>query len=121
MRASVVCMTLPEEKSRENCENGLIKIIESANNLYTLKKRFAYLLAFTEYLVAKSRKALFVRPVLNATNLDRALVKAVKYFQSRYFGAAINFLSRKSPDDFESLTLDDFGVITRIILMRGIE
>ena len=95
-------MTLLEEKSRENCENGLVEVIESANNLYTLKKRFAYLLAFTEYLVAKSRKALFVRPVLNATYLVRALVKAVEYVQSRCFGAAINLFSRKSPNDFES-------------------
>ena len=77
--APVVCMTLLEEKSRENCENGLVKIIESANNLYALKKRFAYLLAFIEYLVAKSRKALFVRPALDATYMDRALVKAVEY------------------------------------------
>ena len=100
--APAVCMTLLKEKSRENCENGLVKIIESVNNLYTLKKRFAYLLAFIEYLVAKSRKALFVRPALDAAYLDRALVKAVKYVQSRCFGAAIDLLSRKSPDDFES-------------------
>ena len=95
-------MTLLKEKSRENCEKGLVKIIESVNNLYTLKNRFAYLLAFIKYLVAKSRKTLFVRPALDATHLDRALVKAVKYVQSRCFGAAIDLLSRESPDDFES-------------------
>ena len=34
--------------------------------------------------------------------MDCALIRVVKYVQSRCFGAAVNLLSRASPDDFES-------------------
>ena len=98
----IVCMTFFEERSREDCENGLDKLIETASDLYILKKQVAYLLAFTEYFVAKAKNVSYVRPVLNATFLDRALIKAIKFAQSRCFGAAVDLLSRKSPDDFET-------------------
>ena len=68
-------MTKLETESREESESGLDKIIEVCGDLYKLRKRIAYLVAFTEY---------------------------VKYVQSRCFGAAVNLLSRASPDDFES-------------------
>ena len=41
----VVCMALLEKKSREESENGLDQIIITASDLYTLKKRLAYLVA----------------------------------------------------------------------------
>ena len=62
----------------------------------------AYLLAFTEYFVAKARKVSYKRPVFKAAFFDRALLKAVKFAQSRCFGAAVYLLSRKSRDDFEA-------------------
>ena len=74
-----MCMTFLEEMSREDCENGLDKLIEDASNLYILKKRFAYLLAFTGYFVAKARKVSYKRTVFNAAFLDPALLKAVKF------------------------------------------
>ena len=58
--APIVCMTFLEDKSREDCENGLDKLIDIASNLYIVKKRFAYLLAVTEYFVAKTKKFVMV-------------------------------------------------------------
>ena len=59
------------------------------------------LVAFTEYVVATAENKEFQRCDLNATYLDCALISVVKYMQSRCFGAAVNLLSRASPDDFE--------------------
>ena len=50
----------------------------------------------------KLEKPLIKRPVFNAAFLDRALVKAVKFAQPRCFRAAVDLLSRKSPDDSEA-------------------
>ena len=46
--------------SRDDAANDDVrsfdKLIAASPNLYVLKKRFAYLLAFAEFLVAKARK-----------------------------------------------------------------
>ena len=60
----------------------------------------AYLTAFTECFTAKSEGIKFVKPTLNAEYLDRAFIKAEKYVQSQFFGAAINVLSHGLPDDY---------------------
>ena len=98
---SVVCMALLEKKSREESENSLDQIISTASDLYTLKKRLAYLVAFAEYVTAKFRGTTFKKPELNADFLDRAHIKAVKYVQSQNFGAAID-VSKGSPDNLET-------------------
>jgi len=90
-----VCMTWLYNESREDCENGLTRLIEASGNLYTLKKRVAY-------LVAKTKGYDFQNPELNASYLDRAFVKAVQYVQSVNFGAAIEHMKRDSPDSFET-------------------
>ena len=64
--------------------------------LYDLKKRCAYLVAFTEFVVAKAKGNTFTKPILDATYLDNAFVKIVKYVQSRSFGAAVESLKKKS-------------------------
>jgi len=84
-----VCITRLENESREDYENGTTRLIEASGNRYTLKKRVAYLVAFTEYVVAKTKGHDFQKPELNASYLDCAFVKAVKYIQSVNFGAAI--------------------------------
>ena len=53
-------------------------IIKSAGNLYTLKKRLAYLMAFAQYFTAKSGRIELVKPIFNAEHLDRAFIKAMK-------------------------------------------
>ena len=98
----VVCMALLEKKSREESENGLDQIIITASDLYTLKKRLAYLVAFAEYVTAKFRGTTFKKLDLNADFLDRALIIAIKYVQTQNLGAAIDVLSKDSPDDFET-------------------
>ena len=98
------CLHGPTRKeiTCEEGENGLDQIIITASDLYTLKKRLAYLVAFAEYVTAKFRGTTLKKPDLNADFLDRTLIKAVKYVQSQNFGAAIDVLSKGSPDDFET-------------------
>ena len=86
-------------ESKNDDDNGLDKLIATSRNLYTLKKRFAYLVSFAQFIVAKIKKTAFVKPVLNAQYLDSAYLKAVKYVQQRCFGAAIDSF----PDDFDAI------------------
>ena len=60
------------------------------------------LAAFSEFFVAKEKGVSFQKPVLNASYLDKAFGNIVKYVQSQQFGAAIELLSKESPDEFES-------------------
>ena len=83
-------------------DDPLEKLIKSAPDLYSVKKRFAYLLAFKEFIIAKCIGIQFKRPKLTALYLDRALKYAVKYVQFRSFGAAIKLLRKSTPDDFET-------------------
>ena len=87
----------------EEGECGLDKLIATSRDLYTLKKRLAYLMAFAEFVVAKFKKINFQKPDLNATYLDHALVKTVKYVQGRCFRAAVDSLRRGSPDGFDAI------------------
>ena len=51
----------------------------------------------------KAKGVAFQKLVLNAGYLDKAFVDIVKYVQSKQFGAAIELLSKESPDEFESI------------------
>ena len=66
--------------SGNNGFDGIDKLIESAPNLNTLQKRVAYLIAFVDWFrCCKVRKNNFVKPVLNAAYLGKALLITVKF------------------------------------------
>ena len=79
----------------------LDRIIENALYLYTLKKRVAYLIAFKQYIVAKSQKRNLCKPKLYADYLDNAFMNVVKFVQRTHFGAAIKLLQEKSLDAYD--------------------
>ena len=81
---------------------ALDKLIQAAPNLYTLKKRCAYLTACVEFTTAKKLNTPFQKPCLDSTYLDKAFIKIVKFVQSRFFGGAVELFSQESPDAFES-------------------
>ena len=94
----------PRQTADDCAQDSLENLIKTAPNLYTLKKRVAYLIAFKEYFVAKFKKrAEFKKPILNALYLDRALMEAVRYVQFLSFGAAIRLLREDSPDNFDQM------------------
>ena len=79
----------------------LDRIIENAPYLYTLKKRVAYLIAFKQYIVAKSQKRNLCKPKLDANYLDNAFMDVVKFVQKTHFGTAIKLLQEKSSDAYD--------------------
>ena len=79
----------------------LDRMIESAPDLYTLKKRVTYLIAFKQYIVAKSRKRNLCKPKLDADYLDNAFMEVVKFVQRTHFGTAIKLLQEKSLDVYD--------------------
>ena len=79
----------------------LDRIIESAPDLYTLKKRVAYLITFKQYIVAKSQKRNLCKPKLDADYLDNAFMEVVKFVQKTHFGTAIKLLQEKSSDAYD--------------------
>ena len=87
----------------EQHDAALDKLIEVSPNLYTLKKRCAYLFAFVQFVIAKAKKVAVKKPVLDATYLDSAFIKVVEYVQSRCFGAVVDCLSNDTPDNFEHI------------------
>ena len=91
------------ESSLDPLDSPLDRLIEAASNLYVLKKRCAYLAAFAEFMAAKKLGVSFQKPRFNATYLDKAFIKIVKYVQFRCFGAAVELLSQDSADAFESI------------------
>ena len=99
----VVRRTLASSVDLSSGDAALDRLIKASPSLYTLKKRCAYLAAFSEFVVAKAKGVAFQKPVLNAGYLDKAFVNIVKYVQSQRFGAAIELLSKESPDEFESI------------------
>ena len=100
----VVSRTLVSSVDLSSGDAALLdRLIKASPSLYTLKKRCAYLAAFSEFVVAKAKEVAFQKPVLNAGYLDKAFVNIVKYVQSQRFGAAIELLSKESPDEFESI------------------
>ena len=76
-------------------------IIESAPDLYTLKKRVAYLIAFKQCIVAKSQKRNLCKPKLDADYLDNSFMEVVKFIQKTHFGTAIKLLQEKSSDPYD--------------------
>ena len=91
--STVRAISVPGQLMGEDySDNPLEKLIETSPNLYALKKRFAYLLAFKEFIAAKSKKIKFEKPKLDAAYLNFALMKAVRFVQYQGFGAAISLL-----------------------------
>ena len=81
--------------SVEECDS-LDKLIATSRDLYALKKRVAYLMAFVKYFVAvKFKKSSFEE--------DQAFLKIVQYVQLKNFGSVIEPLRRGSPDDFDAI------------------
>ena len=99
----VVRRTLASSVDLSSGDAALDRLIKASPSLYTLKKRCAYLAAFSEFVVAKAKGVAFQKPVLNAGYLDQAFINMVKYVQSQRFGAAIELLSKESLDEFESI------------------
>ena len=89
-----------EPYSKRN--TGLDRLIASSPDLYTLKKRVGYLIAFKHYLMTKNKGIAFSKPTLDATFLDMALMNIVKYVQSNLFGDVVDLLKSDTPDAFES-------------------
>ena len=88
--STVQAISVPGQLMGEDCSDNLLKkLIETSPNLYALKKRFAYLLAFKEFIAAKSKKIKFEKPKLDATYLNFALMNAVRIVQFQSFRAAI--------------------------------
>ena len=91
------------ESALDSDVSSLDKLIDASPSLHALKKRCAYLIAFTEYVEAIVKGSTFKKPTLGATYLDYAFKKIVKYVQFRCFGAAVKLLSKESPDEFDSI------------------
>ena len=65
------------------------RIIDSAPDLYTLKKRVAYLIALKQYIVAKLQKRNLCEPKIYADYFDNVLMNVVKFVWRTHFEAAI--------------------------------
>ena len=96
-------LNVTDDLSSKGC-TGLDNIINAAPSLYVLKKRLAYLSLFKQwYVITKHKKLTFSKPTIDANVLDCALSDAVRYVQSRRFGAAVKMLKRDSSDAFDSI------------------
>ena len=101
---TVRLITSTESKLFTHEPQELDQLVESSPNLYSLKKRIAYLTAFKEYFIAvKVKKKEFIKPVLDASYLDKAFINVVSYIQNVCFGSAVEFLKENSPDEFDVL------------------
>ena len=95
---------LNRESVQNECCDSFDRLFAASCDPYTLKRRVAYLAAFVKYFVAvKVKKAPFQKPVLNATFLDLAFMKIVRYVQLVCFGTAIEPFSRGTPDNYEAI------------------
>ena len=93
--STVRAISVPGQLMGEDCsDDPLEKLIETSPNVYALKKRFAYLLAFKEFIAAKSKKTKFEKPKLDAAYLNFAFMNAVRFVQYQSFGAAISLLQK---------------------------
>ena len=78
--STVQAISVPGQLMGEDCsDDPLEKLIETSPNLYALKKRCACLLAFKEFIAAKSKKIRCEKPKLDAANLNFALMNAVRF------------------------------------------
>ena len=82
---------------------GLDKLIEVSADLYTLKKRLTYLIAFKQYVIAKVKHKEFCRPPLTADVFEKSFVDVIWYVQNSCFGVVIELLKQKSSDAFVSI------------------
>ena len=93
--STVQAISVPGQLMGEDClDIPLERLIETSPNLNALKKCFAYLLVFKEFIAAKSKKVKFEKLKLDAAYLNLAFMNAVRFVQYQSFGAAINYLSR---------------------------
>ena len=99
--APVVRLALCKENTIFETDDKILKLMQTSRDLYALKKRFAYLLAFVELVKAKFRRKPFRKPEFDAASLDRAFVEAIGYVQRQCFGPALEVLNIGSADDFE--------------------
>ena len=53
--------------------------------------------------MAKHKRKEFIKPLLNATKLEEALLDLIKYVQHKRFGTAVEFLKVNSADAFDSI------------------
>ena len=70
-------------------------VIESAPDLYALKKPVAYLIVLKQYIVAKLQKRNLCKSKIGAHYLDNVFMAAVKFVQRTHFGAKIKLLQEK--------------------------
>ena len=75
---NIISCTL--ESALDSDVSTLDKLIDASPFLYVLKKRCAYLTAFTEYVEAIAKGSTFKKPTLDATYLDYALKKSLSMF-----------------------------------------
>ena len=94
-------MALCNENTIFETDDKILKLMQPSRDLYALKKRFAYLLAFLELVKAKFKRKPFRKPDFRAASLDRAFVEAIGYLQRLCFGPALEVLNNGSADDFE--------------------
>ena len=78
-------------------------LVEIFPDLYTLKKRTAYLIALKKFLEAKHKRKEFIKPLLNAAKLEEALLDLIKYVQYKRFGTAVELLRVNSAVAFDSI------------------
>ena len=84
--AVVVCsVSIDVDPSSLKSNTCLDQMIESAPNLYALKKRAACLIALTQYIVAKLQKRSLGKTNLNVGYLPNAFMNAVKLVQKNPF------------------------------------
>ena len=84
--------------------DGIDKLIESATNLYTLLKRVAYLIAFVDWFqCCKVRKNDFIKPVLDAAYLEKALLIIVRLVQNKVYGDVICSMQGKFADALDEV------------------
>ena len=60
------------------------------------------MLAFADFLNAKTKCQTFQKPEINATILDRAFLQAIKYVQKQCFGPALKMQRNNSPDHYDA-------------------
>ena len=99
--APVVRMALCNENTIFETDDQIVKLMQTSRDLYTLKKRFAYLFAFVELVKSKFKRKPSRKPEFSAASLDRAFVEAIGYVQRQCRGSALEVLNYGSTDDFE--------------------
>ena len=98
----VVRKALCDENTTVEIDDKILKLMQTSFDLYTVKKRIAYLLAFVDFLKAKTKRQTFKKPEMNAAFLDRAFMQAIKYVQRQCFGPALELLQNNSPDQYDA-------------------